>query len=119
MDFSEEVKGKKIFTWEDAEKMGNSIMPHHKRNLFIINTVRVDKIRHSHEPRPDSLKWTIAQVKEGNKLPPIPIDKDMTIMDGNHRLYAHEERGIKKMKALVSIGELYPLEVCKECGSKQ
>lgn len=99
----------KIYSVEDVEKAGNSIMPHHRHHIFKRAIKNVSDIAHSHEKDLDQYKG-IAEGYQTTELPPIVVDRSLNVMDGNHRLYYHEEQEIKKIKVFEVAGEMYPEE---------
>ena len=88
----------------------------HQRHFLYAKRVKLCKdIKHTHESYQDNAPHPLNQklpkmifaLKSGQELPPILIDKDNVIVDGNHRLYAHKELGREKIEVLQAVGRLY------------
>lgn len=98
----------KIFTALDVEKLGNSIMAHHKLHLYVRNEKPPDEIEPSHSKDQVRLKRVMDAMNSGIELPPILIDECNMVMDGNHRLYAHKELKKDRIKVFQAVGRLNP-----------
>ena len=104
-----------IYIVKQVENMGNGVMKHQRHLLYAKRIKFCKDIKHTHEPYKDDSPYPLNQklpnmisaLKSGKELPPILIDKDNVIVDGNHRLYAHKELGREKIKVFQAIGELY------------
>ncbi len=96
----------KLYTVLDVEKLGNSVMTHHRLHIFVKNEKPPDEIYPSHDKDKDKLKKMVDAINSGVELPPILIDECNMIMDGNHRLYAHKELEKEKIKVFQAIGRL-------------
>jgi hypothetical protein len=98
--------GKRIYTADDMDRMGNSIMPHQRNSLFSLCEVNPQEIQSSHGTDIDRYRAVSSLIAGGTKLPHIVIDRDNMIMDGNTRLLEYQASSILQIKAYKEIGEL-------------
>lgn len=99
---------KKIFTALDVEKLGNSVMVHHRLHIYVQNEKPPDEIEPSHSK--DQVRFTrvMDAINSGKELSPILIDECNMVMDGNQRLYAHKELKKERITVFQAVGRLNP-----------
>lgn len=97
-----------LFTALDVEKLGNSVMAHHRLHLYVKNEKSPDEIEPSHSK--DQVRFTrvMDAMNSGIELPPILIDECNMVMDGNQRLYAYKELKKDRIKVFQAVGRLNP-----------
>jgi hypothetical protein len=100
----------KLYTTEDVELCGNRVMSHQRNCVFTVVSLETDNIKTSHDRDPDRFPQLLGAAQKGAKFPPIVVDKDNVIMDGNTRLSAQTENGAKKLVVFKAVGELYTNE---------
>ena len=97
----------RLYTVQDVELCGNRIMHFQRYFIFTTTTLSTDDIKSSHKRDPDRFPIIFKAIGQGAKFPPIVVDRDNKVMDGNTRLSASTENGAKELTVFKVVGELY------------
>ncbi len=103
------VKGK-YKTFDDLTSLGNDMPKGKKDALFELKTKPINELSQSdfiesYEWKTEYGREMFNDIKSGKKLSPIPIDKNGTILDGNHRYEIYQKLGVKNVEVFEEVNQ--------------
>ncbi len=95
-------------TSDEIAKLGNDVPKESQNFLFKLETKSIDDLIQTdfvqlYEWKTEYGKDLMRAIKEKEKLPPIVIKEDGTILDGNHRFEAYRRAGVKNVPVATEI----------------